>query len=37
MTFTQLTPSVPMTVAGKGEGLAIAVIDYGEEDRKSVV
>ena len=28
--FTQLAPSIPMTTS-KGDGLAIAVIDYGKE------
>jgi hypothetical protein len=28
--FTQLAPSIPMTTS-KGDGLAIAVIDYGME------
>lgn len=27
--FTQLNPPIPMYVADKGEGIAIAVIDYG--------
>ena len=31
MTFTQLNPTLPMTVVGKGAGYAIAVIDYGPE------
>jgi hypothetical protein len=31
MTFTQLDPSLPMTVEGKGDGYALAVIDYGPE------
>ena len=31
MAFTQLTTSIPVTVEGKGKGLAFAVIDYGEE------
>ncbi len=31
MTFTQLNPTLPMTVEGKGSGYAIAVIDYGPE------
>lgn len=29
--FTQLNPTIPVTVIGKGEGYAIAVIDYGQE------
>lgn len=29
--FTQLNPTLPVTVEGKGKGLAFAVIDYGEE------
>lgn len=31
MTFTQLNPTLPMVVEGKGSGYAIAVIDYGPE------
>lgn len=31
MSFTQLNPTLPVTVEGKGKGYAIAVIDYGEE------
>jgi hypothetical protein len=31
MAFTQLSPELPVTVIGKGDGLAFAVIDYGEE------
>jgi len=31
MTFTQLNPTLPMTVEGKGAGYAVAVIDYGPE------
>jgi hypothetical protein len=31
MTFTQLNPTLPMSVEGKGSGYAIAVIDYGPE------
>ena len=31
MSFTQLNPPLPMTVAGKGKGQAMAVIDYGPE------
>lgn len=31
MTFTQLDPPFPITVVDKGDGLAIAVIDYGPE------
>jgi hypothetical protein len=31
MSFTQLSPELPVTVIGKGDGLAFAVIDYGEE------
>lgn len=31
MSFTQLRPSIPVTVLEKGKGSAIAVIDYGEE------
>jgi len=31
MAFVQLNPTIPLIVAGKGKGHAIAVIDYGEE------
>ena len=31
MSFSQLNPSLPVTVEGKGPGIAFAVIDYGEE------
>ena len=31
MTFTQLDPTLPLHVLGKGDGFAIAVIDYGQE------
>jgi hypothetical protein len=31
MSFTQLNPSLPVSVEGKGKGVAFAVIDYGEE------
>lgn len=31
MSFHQLNPSLPVTVEGKGNGSAFAVIDYGEE------
>lgn len=31
MTFTQLDPPLPLTVLGKGDGFAVAVIDYGQE------
>jgi hypothetical protein len=31
MAFTQLDPTLPMTVEGKGDGYAVAVIDYGPE------
>jgi hypothetical protein len=31
MAFTQLDPSLPMSVEGRGDGYAIAVIDYGPE------
>lgn len=31
MTFTQLDPALPIRVLDKGEGYAIAVIDYGQE------
>ena len=29
--FTQLNPPLPIDILDKGEGLAIAVIDYGPE------
>jgi hypothetical protein len=29
--FTQLSPTLPVTVEGKGKGYAIGVIDYGQE------
>jgi hypothetical protein len=29
--FTQLNPPIPMSVEGKGEGVALAVIDYSQE------
>lgn len=29
--FTQLNPPIPLTVIGKGDGMAIGVIDYGAE------
>ena len=29
--FTQLNPPLPLHVLGKGDGLAIAMIDYGPE------
>jgi len=31
MAFSQLDPTLPMTVEGKGPGYALAVIDYGPE------
>ena len=31
MPFTQLDPPLPMTVVDKGDGYAVAVIDYGQE------
>ena len=31
MSFTQLDPPLPLTVIGKGDGYAFAVIDYGQE------
>jgi hypothetical protein len=31
MSFTQLSPPIPLTVADRGDGYAIAVIDYGQE------
>ena len=30
MSFTQLNPAMPVSVEGKGQGYAIAVIDYGQ-------
>lgn len=29
--FTQLNPPLPLHVLGKGDGMAIAMIDYGPE------
>lgn len=29
--FTQLDPPIPLHVLGRGDGYAIAVIDYGQE------
>ncbi len=29
--FTQLNPTVPLHVLGKGDGYAIGMIDYGQE------
>jgi hypothetical protein len=31
LSFHQLNPSLPVTVIGKGDGYAFAVIDYGQE------
>jgi hypothetical protein len=31
MSFQQLNPSIPVSVIGKGDGYAFAVIDYGQE------
>lgn len=31
MTMTQLDPTLPVYVEGKGKGFAFAVIDYGQE------
>lgn len=31
MSFHQLNPTIPVTVIGKGDGYAVAVIDYGQE------
>ena len=31
MNLTQLNPTLPMTVEGRGSGYALAVIDYGPE------
>ena len=29
--FTQLNPTIPLHVLGKGDGYAIGMIDYGQE------
>lgn len=31
MSFTQLNPTIPVKVEGRGSGYAFAVIDYGQE------
>jgi hypothetical protein len=31
MSFTQLSPAMPVRVEGNGQGYAFAVIDYGQE------
>ena len=31
MSLTQLEPPLPMTVVDRGDGYAVAVIDYGQE------
>ena len=31
MSFSQLNPPIPVSIIGKGDGFAIAVIDYGQE------
>lgn len=31
MSFHQLDPTIPVTIIGKGDGYAFAVIDYGQE------
>ncbi len=31
MALTQLDPPIPLTVLEKGDGFAVAVIDYGQE------
>lgn len=31
MSFHQLNPAIPVSVIGKGDGYAVAVIDYGQE------
>jgi hypothetical protein len=31
MSFNQLNPPIPVSIIGKGEGYAVAVIDYGQE------
>ncbi len=31
MSFSQLNPPIPVSIIGKGDGFAVAVIDYGQE------
>jgi hypothetical protein len=31
VSFHQLNPNIPVTIIGKGDGYAFAVIDYGQE------
>lgn len=31
MSFHQLDPAIPVSIIGKGDGYAFAVIDYGQE------
>lgn len=31
MSFQQLDPTIPVSIIGKGDGYAFAVIDYGQE------
>lgn len=31
MSFHQLDPTIPVSIIGKGDGYAFAVIDYGQE------
>lgn len=31
MSFNQLNPPIPVSIIGKGDGFAVAVIDYGQE------
>ena len=31
MSFTQLSPPIPLIVEGKGKGFALGMIDYGQE------
>ena len=31
MSFKQLDPTIPVSIIGKGDGYAFAVIDYGQE------
>ena len=31
MSLTQLNPTIPVYIIGKGAGYAVAVIDYGQE------
>jgi hypothetical protein len=29
--FTQLNPTIPLHIVGKGDGYAIGMIDYGQD------